>query len=273
MTERAVATESGEPVDPVQAAPWGLGRTISNEEPAMRSRLVDTDGSPRPPAHWPACSAPRRRARTGCAPREDAGLPTTAMGPQRPPHGAPAHRTSVLAPTERGAIDNLRLTETEVAPFAEGYVQVRVDAARLNFRDVLNVLGLYPGDPGAIGGDAGVVTQLGDGVTGSRSGPTRLRLHAGAFASRFNVPAQFLAPIPDGISAVEAATIPAAALTVRLAFDWAQLKPGDKVLIHAASGGWPGRDPDGTAARRHRVRDGQHVRARHAAQAGREVRP
>src|SRR6185503_19868228 len=32
-------------------------------------------------------------------------------------------------------------------------------------------------------------------------------------------------------------TIPAAALTVRLAFDWAQLKPGDLVLIHAASGG------------------------------------
>lgn len=36
---------------------------------------------------------------------------------------------------------------------------------------------------------------------------------------------------------MEAATIPAAALTVRLSFDWARLKPGDKVLIHAASGG------------------------------------
>lgn len=59
----------------------------------------------------------------------------------------------------------------------------------------------------------------------------------GAFASRFAVPAQFVAPIPDGVSAVQAATIPAAALTVRLAFDWAKLKPGDKVLIHAASGG------------------------------------
>ena len=53
-----------------------------------------------------------------------------------------------LAPTERGAIDNLRLTETEVPPPDEGYVQVRVEAAGLNFRDVLNVLGLYPGDPG-----------------------------------------------------------------------------------------------------------------------------
>ena len=45
VTERAVATESGEPVDPVQAALWGLGRTIINEEPALRCRLVDCDGS------------------------------------------------------------------------------------------------------------------------------------------------------------------------------------------------------------------------------------
>ncbi|WP_155729383.1 acyltransferase domain-containing protein, partial [Mycobacterium avium] len=45
VTERGVATESGEPVDPVQAALWGLGRTIVNEEPALRCRLVDSDGS------------------------------------------------------------------------------------------------------------------------------------------------------------------------------------------------------------------------------------
>ena len=144
----------------------------------------------------------------------------------------------VLAPTERGAIDNLRLIETEVPPPVDGYVQVRVEAAGLNFRDVLNVLGLYPGDPGPIGGDfAGIVTQLGDGVTGFEVGQRVYGLMQGAFASRFNVPAQLLAPVPDGVNAVDAASIPAAALTARLAFDWAQLKPGDRVLIHAASGG------------------------------------
>ena len=45
ITERAVATESGEPVDPVQAALWGFGRTTINEEPALRCKLVDCDGS------------------------------------------------------------------------------------------------------------------------------------------------------------------------------------------------------------------------------------
>ncbi len=40
-----------------------------------------------------------------------------------------------------------------MVPPAANEVQVRVEAAGLNFRDVLNVLGLYPGDPGPIGGD------------------------------------------------------------------------------------------------------------------------
>ena len=180
----------------------------------------------------------------------------------------------VLAPTERGAIDNLRLTEAEVPPPDEGYVQVRVEAAGLNFRDVLNVLGLYPGDPGPIGGDfAGIVTQLGDGVTGLEVGQRVYGFMQGAFSSRFNVPVQLLAPMPDGVSAVEAATIPAAALTVRLA-----------VRLGAAQARRPrarprrqrwrraGGDPDGTAVRRHGLRHGQHLQARDAAQARCEVR-
>ncbi|MCG7596928.1 type I polyketide synthase [Mycobacterium sp. PSTR-4-N] len=238
VTERAVACESGEPVDPVQAALWGFGRTAINEEPALRARLVDCDGSD---------EAVRLLAGLVSAPvdepemavRQGKLLASRLLPWSRSGHlSVPRSSDYVLAPTERGAIDNLRLTETEVEPPAGGYVQVRVEAAGLNFRDVLNVLGLYPGDPGPIGGDfAGTVTQIGDEVTGLTVGQRVYGSMQGAFASRFNVPSQFLAPIPDGISAVDAATIPAAALTVRLSFDWAQLKPGDKVLIHAASGG------------------------------------
>jgi acyl transferase domain-containing protein/NADPH:quinone reductase-like Zn-dependent oxidoreductase/acyl carrier protein len=238
VTEKAVATESGEPVDPVQAALWGFGRTTINEEPALHCRLVDCDGSAEAVQALATLLAtpvdePEIALRQGklLASRL---LPWARSGHLTVPRGG----DYVLAPTERGAIDNLRLTEADVPPPGEGYAQVRVEAAGLNFRDVLNVLGLYPGDPGPIGGDfAGVVTQLGDGVTGLEVGQRVYGSMQGAFASRFNVPVQFLAPIPDGVSAVEAATIPAAALTVRLSFDWAQLKPGDKVLIHAASGG------------------------------------
>ncbi|OBJ48074.1 type I polyketide synthase [Mycobacterium sp. 1423905.2] len=238
VTERAVATESGEPVDPVQAALWGLGRTIVNEEPALRCKLVDYDGSEQAvQALAGLLGAPLDEPELAL--RQGKFLASRLLQWSRSGHLAvPRADDYVLAPTERGAIDNLRLTEADVPPPADGYVQVRVEAAGLNFRDVLNVLGLYPGDPGPIGGDfAGVVTQVGGGVTGLEVGQRVYGFMQGAFSSRFNVPAQLLAPIPAGVSAVAAATIPAAALTARLAFDWAQLKPGDRVLIHAASGG------------------------------------
>ena len=233
-----MATESGEPVDPVQAALWGLGRTIVNEEPALRCRLVDYDGSEQA-VHSLAGLLGAPIEEPELALRQGKLLASRLLPWARSGHLAVPRATDyVLAPTERGAIDNLRLIETEVAPPADGLVQVRVEAAGLNFREVLNVLGLYPGDPGPLGGDfAGIVTQLGPGVTGFEVGQRVYGFMQGAFASRFNVPVQLLAPLPDGLSAVAAATIPAAALTTRLAFDWAQLKPGDRVLIHAASGG------------------------------------
>jgi acyl transferase domain-containing protein/NADPH:quinone reductase-like Zn-dependent oxidoreductase/acyl carrier protein len=238
ITEQAVATESGEPVDPVQAALWGFGRTTINEEPALHCKLVDCDGSQQA-VHALANLLATPIDEPELALRQGKLLASRLLPWARSGHlTVPRSTDYVLAPTERGAIDNLRLTETDVPPPDEGYVQVRVEAAGLNFRDVLNVLGLYPGDPGPIGGDfAGTVTQLGSGITGLEVGQRVYGFMQGAFARRFNVPAQLLAPIPDGVGAVAAATIPAAALTARLAFDWAQLHPGERVLIHAASGG------------------------------------
>ena len=198
ITERAVATESGEPVDPVQAALWGFGRTTINEEPALRCKLVDCDGSQeavqrtgQPARHTGSTSRNSRCGKESCWPRGCCHGRAAVISRCR------ARADYVLAPTERGAIDNLRLTETDVPPPDEGYVQVRVEAAGLNFRDVLNVLGLYPGDPGPIGGDfAGIVTQLGSGVTGLEVGQRVYGFMQGAFSSRFNVPAQLLAPMP-----------------------------------------------------------------------------
>ncbi|HEY6855358.1 MAG TPA: polyketide synthase dehydratase domain-containing protein, partial [Mycobacterium sp.] len=162
VTERAVATESGEPVDAVQAALWGLGRTILNEEPGLRSKLIDVDGSPEAVQLLTGLlSAPVDEPEIAL--RQGKALASRLLQWSRSGHlNVPRADDYALLPTERGAIDNLRLTEAEVSAPDEGYVQVRVEAAGLNFRDVLNVLGLYPGDPGPVGGDfAGTVTQLG----------------------------------------------------------------------------------------------------------------
>ncbi len=238
VTDRAVATEPGEPVDAVQSALWGFGRTLIAEQPTLRVRLVDGDSSAES-LSWLAGALGTPVTEPEMAVRQGRFLVSRllhwARSGQLP---MPRSDDYQLAPTERGAIDNLRLTEKEVTPPEPGEVQVRIEAAGLNFRDVLNVLGLYPGDPGPIGGDlCGVVTEVGSEVSGFEVGQRVFGSMQGAFASRLNVPAPLLAVVPDGIGAVDAATIPAAALTVRLAFDWAKLRPGDKVLIHAASGG------------------------------------
>ncbi len=239
VTERAVATEPGEPVDPAQSALWGFGRTVITEQPSLRCRLVDCDG---------ADDAVRSLAGLLGAPADEPELALRQgkyLVPRLLPWARSGHlplpRTTdyLLDVTERGAIDNLHLVELHVPAPGAGEVQIRVEAAGLNFRDVLNVLGLYPGDPGRIGGGdlAGVVTELGEGVTGFEVGQRVFGFMPGSFATRVNVPAQFLAAVPNGVSAVGAATIPAGALTTRLAFDWAKVGPGDRVLIHAASGG------------------------------------
>ena len=237
ITEHAVATEPGEPVDPVQAALWGLGRTIIAEQPMLRCRMVDVDADSS--TEWLTAALGTPVVESEMAVRQGKFLVSRLQPWSRSGHlPMPRSDDYVLAPTERGAIDNLRLTEKEVTPPKANEVQVRIEAAGLNFRDVLNVLGLYPGDPGPIGGDlCGVITELGSEVTEFEVGQRVFGSMQGAFSSRLNVPAPLLAVVPDGVSSVDAATLPAAALTVRLAFDWAQLKPGDRVLIHAASGG------------------------------------
>ncbi len=238
VTERAVATEAGERVDPVQASLWGLGRTVISEQPILRCRLVDHDGTGdavQMVANLLAAAGdePELALRQGkyLVPRV---LPWARGGYLAVPRASDYR----LAPTERGAIDNLRLTEIVAEPPAAGLVQVRLEAAGVNFRDVLNVLGLYPGDPGPVGGDlAGVVEAVGPGVTEYEVGQRVFGVMAGSMATRVNVPVQMLAPVPDVIGATTAASVPTAVLTVLLAYDWAKLGPGDRVLVHAASGG------------------------------------
>jgi NADPH:quinone reductase-like Zn-dependent oxidoreductase/NADP-dependent 3-hydroxy acid dehydrogenase YdfG len=118
-------------------------------------------------------------------------------------------------------------------------VLIRVRAAGLNFRDVLNVLGMYPGDPGPLGGEcAGTIEAVGEGVSGLAVGQEVLALAPASFATFALTRAAFVAPKPSSMSFEEAATIPVVFLTAHYALNHlAKLKSGQRLLIHAASGG------------------------------------
>jgi NADPH:quinone reductase-like Zn-dependent oxidoreductase/NAD(P)-dependent dehydrogenase (short-subunit alcohol dehydrogenase family)/acyl carrier protein len=141
-----------------------------------------------------------------------------------------------------GNLDSLGLVvRPRVAP-GPGEVEIQVQAAALNFRDVLVAMGLYPTEDGSLpplGGDcAGVVTAVGDGVDHLKPGDRVFTLAIGAFTTFVTTPADLVALIPDGMSPAEAAVVPAVYLTAWYGLvHLARLAPGERVLIHSATGG------------------------------------
>jgi NADPH:quinone reductase-like Zn-dependent oxidoreductase/short-subunit dehydrogenase/acyl carrier protein len=161
---------------------------------------------------------------------------------------------------ERGTLDGLRVVDGGVGvELGVGQVCVGVRAAGLNFRDVLIALGLYPGDASVGGEGAGVVLGVGPGVDGFAPGDRVLGLLDGAFGSVAVTDARFLVGVPEGWSFVRAASVPIAFLTAYYGLvGLGGLRAGERVLVHAASGGvgmaavqiarWLGAEVFGTAS-------------------------
>ena len=66
----------------------------------------------------------------------------------------------------KGVIDNLTYTEIKRPAITADQIEVQSVAAGMNFRDLLNVLDMYPGDnPGPLGGEgSGKVVSVGANV-------------------------------------------------------------------------------------------------------------
>jgi NADPH:quinone reductase-like Zn-dependent oxidoreductase len=122
-------------------------------------------------------------------------------------------------------------------------VRIAVRAAGLTFADVMAAQGLYPDAPKppcVVGYEAaGVVDGLGHGTEGPEAGRRVLALtHFGGHADVVCVPAEQVFEIPDSMSFEEAAAIPVNYLTAyHMLFRVANVRPGERVLVHMAAGG------------------------------------
>ncbi|MFI7004453.1 NADP-dependent oxidoreductase [Nocardia sp. NPDC050175] len=152
-----------------------------------------------------------------------------------------------IAQDSFGGSDVLKVVEVRRPEPGPAEVLVRVRAIGVNPTDLWHRAsgGLAGGEtPIRLGWDvSGVVEAIGPGVTLFEPGDEVFGLPrhpqpAGTYAQYVTSPARHLVRKPSELSHVEAAALPLAALTAWQALvDTAGVRPGQRVLIHAAAGG------------------------------------
>ncbi len=238
-TRGAVAAAPGEsPRDFARAALWGLVRSAQSENPG-RFTLLDTDAADSSLAAVLTAvgsGEPQLAVRDGAVlvPRLVRARDAGALA--LPADGTPWR----LDVTETGTLENLALlpVTAEAGEVPAGHVVVGMRASGLNFRDVVLALGMVP-DQEVLGSEgAGVVLEVGPGVTGLAPGDRVMGIIAGSFSTVAVTDHRMLTRIPDGWSYAEAAAVPVVFLTAWYGLvELGRLTAGESVLVHSAAGG------------------------------------
>ncbi|MEN3316494.1 MAG: hypothetical protein V7605_2728 [Acidimicrobiaceae bacterium] len=239
------------PLDLARAPLWGLTRVAVKERPEVRWQLVDLPRGPGSAdldrlgdALFAATAEEETAIRDGrrLVRRLRRMEPEPRRALRRAPLPGESWRASVTRP---GALETLVLQPVDRHPPGPGQVEVEVSAAGVNFRDVMLAMGLLPAlaSEGTFGQRAlgldlcGRVATCGPGVE-LTVGTDVFGIGPGTFASHVTTSARLVTPCPPGLAAADAAGSPCAFVTALYALDrLARLAPGERVLIHSATGG------------------------------------
>jgi acyl transferase domain-containing protein/NAD(P)-dependent dehydrogenase (short-subunit alcohol dehydrogenase family) len=259
VTRGAQQIDPGERVPGLAQAPLvGLARVAACEYPDLRCTVIDADPESAEAGRWAAIEILadtredevalrgtnrylRRLVRASAAALDEAAAARRVL------RGADGH-SFTLEIGVSGVLDSLRYREIARRAPAAGEVEVEVHAAALNFKDILKALGVLPRSvlDGTFHRErlgmeaAGVVARVGEGVTEYSPGDRIVASLPSSFSSHVTVPATDLlgAASPDLADMAAAAGLPVASVTAYYALhEVARLERGEKVLIHAATGG------------------------------------
>ena len=219
-----------------QAPLWGFGKVVGLEHPELHTVCVDLDPSPTADAAGDLVDVLMLPGNEDQLALRNGEILVARLTPAIQPASGPPVELTVSA---RGTLDNLVILPITRTPPGPGEVEIRVHATGLNFKDVLNALGMYPGDPGPLGGEcSGTVVAVGEGVTELAEGDHVMALVGGSFRSHVVAPAALVVAKPARLTFEEAAGLLIANVTAAFALDHlAHLRAGERVLIHAAAGG------------------------------------
>ena len=217
---------------------WGFGRVVSREAPQLQPRMIDIDPDRDVPAsvlanelmypdnetHVAYRLGGRRVARLVRSDTETSRLTL------------PDDTPWLLGQDVGGSLDGLHVLDLPDRALGPKEVRIAPEAAGLNFSDVLLALGLMP--EGLLGDElCGRVLEVGSGVTGVAIDDRVVALGFGTFASEMVVTEEMVVPAPEGVPTTALASMPTVFVTATLSYEMANLKAGDRVLIHAGSGG------------------------------------
>lgn len=147
-----------------------------------------------------------------------------------------------------GPPEAFREAELEVPKLKAGYVHVKVYASSVNPIETKIRSGLVPAItpafPAVLNGDfSGVVAEVGEGVTDFKAGDEVFGCaggvvnESGALAQYMQVDSKLIGHKPRNIDYRTAALYPLVSITAYELLEKAQIKEGDKVLIHGIAGG------------------------------------
>jgi NADPH2:quinone reductase len=141
-----------------------------------------------------------------------------------------------------GDADEIQVVEREVPEPGAGEVRIAVEAAGVNFADIMQRRGHYQGGPEppyTPGMEvAGVIDAVGEGVEREEGERVVAMLGGDGYAEYAVASAQGLFDLPAEMSAAEAAGFPVQFLTAHNCLhEWGHLEEGERVLVHAAAGG------------------------------------
>ena len=220
------------------AALWGFGKAVAREAAHLQPRMIDLDPGEMAPAPdlvnellYP--DSENHIAYRGDA-RRVARLIRMGAGAER--LTLPENPEWVLAPDPDGVFERPYVHPLPAQPLEPREVRVSVEASGLNFWDVFRSLGFI--EEGNLGREmCGYILEVGSDVSTISVGDHVVGLGFGAFGAQMVTREELVAPAPSGFSATGLATVPSAFVSAALSFELSGLEAGDRVLIHAGSGG------------------------------------